>query len=447
VFRTDSTYAVNLSDTESRAGLSVKSSSSFDSKLTISSGASSRQYIQAVNNAATTGRDIAINPYGGNVGIGTTSPAQKLDVAGSVRVQDRLYTNANATNTVGILGKATVNGWGARYDSNNANFSGFYFDGSHHSLILGRNAAGTITNYIHASGNSYFNGGNVGIGNTSPTYLLDVNEDDNVLAFRVTGGGGGNPIASFVRDVGSTGASVNIGASSNFPQIQFVSTGNTFAIGADSSGNFKISDNSTIGTNDRITIDNIGNVGIGTSSPSQKLDVVGSIEVSDGIYIGGTSAANKLDDYEQGTFDLEWGYGVFGGISYYDLSDFGGNKSETSTYVKVGRHVTVTSVFRYGSLPTAWSQSFGVVYLKLPFTVNTGYYANGAYSAFPGSSAAGSPSLFPTNYSSAFSLLGLHKSGLGGFSTFQTLTVGDMPGIGPSGYAEFKISFSFYTTS
>ena len=49
VYRTDSTYAVNLGDTEGRAGLSVKSSSSFDSKLTISSGASSRQYIQAVN--------------------------------------------------------------------------------------------------------------------------------------------------------------------------------------------------------------------------------------------------------------------------------------------------------------------------------------------------------------------------------------------------------------
>ena len=82
VFRGDTTYAINLSNTEARAGLSVKSSSTFDSKLTISSGASSRQYIQAVNNAATTGRDICINPYGGNVGIGTDSPSQKLHVVG-----------------------------------------------------------------------------------------------------------------------------------------------------------------------------------------------------------------------------------------------------------------------------------------------------------------------------------------------------------------------------
>jgi hypothetical protein len=219
VSRTDTTYAVNLSDTESRAGLSVKSSTSFDSKLTISSGASSRQYIQAVNNAATTGRDISINPYGGNVGIGATSPA----------------------------------------------------------------------------------------------YLLDVNENDNAIAFRVTGGGGGASMASFVRDVGATGSSVNINAQSNFPQIQFVNTGNTFSIGGDTSGNFKISDNTAIGTNDRITIDNTGNVGIGTTSPGEKLTISGGNLLVAGdyqsLYVGGKTDSSQdgirmsIDNAGNGYFD------------------------------------------------------------------------------------------------------------------------------------------------
>jgi hypothetical protein len=172
----------------------------------------------------------------------------------------------------------------------------------------------------------------------------------------------------------------------------------------------------------------------------------GYIYTGQGLRVGGTGTANELDDYEEGTFDLEWGYARFGGITYYDLSDFGGNKSETSRYVKVGRHVTVTSIFRWGSLPTAWTDTTALVYLKLPFTVSTGYYGNGSYYMFPGSSSAASPSLFPTAYSSAFSLLGMPRNTVGFYNDFQTLQVGQLPGIGPSGYVELRLSFSFYTT-
>jgi hypothetical protein len=131
-------------------------------------------------------------------------------------------------------------------------------------------------------------------------------------------------MASFVRDVGSTGASVNINAQSNFPQIQFVSTGNTFSIGADSSGNFKISDNTSIGTNDRITIDNTGNVGIGITIPVAKLHIgtpLGSgstteefrIQTGTSSGFGGTAVVNLIT----GTFGTSGIYfGNNGSLSY-----------------------------------------------------------------------------------------------------------------------------------
>ena len=100
VFRTGTNYAVNLSDTLNRAGLVVKSSGAFDSKIAFSSGAGSRQYIQAVNNAGNTGRDIAINPYGGNVGVGTSAPGQKLTVNGRALIQNSttpFYIKVNST--------------------------------------------------------------------------------------------------------------------------------------------------------------------------------------------------------------------------------------------------------------------------------------------------------------------------------------------------------------
>ena len=83
VYRTDTTYAANISEARSRSSLYLKGSGNFDSELTFSSGSSNVQFIQAVNSAATSGRDIAINPFGGDVGIGTTNPSAHLHVTGS----------------------------------------------------------------------------------------------------------------------------------------------------------------------------------------------------------------------------------------------------------------------------------------------------------------------------------------------------------------------------
>jgi hypothetical protein len=224
-----------------------------------------RLFVGTATNTSLISDVVYIDDANDRVGIGTNSPQEKLHIystgSGPVRAE---IESTQATDAV------------LKYTNSNRSYG----------TLLTQNGNFSIYDYNAASHRFYMlTNGNIGIGTTTPTYLLDVNEDDNVLAFRVTGGGGGAPMASFVRDVGATGSQVNINASDNFPQIQFTNTGNTFSIGGDTSGNFKISDANAIGTNDRITIDNTGNVGIGTTSPTNKLQVTGGSVGIDSEYM------------------------------------------------------------------------------------------------------------------------------------------------------------------
>jgi hypothetical protein len=90
----------------------------------------------------------------GNVGIGTTSPVQPLQVNGQV-----------------LFRTTTVDGGKNRFQL----IPGGSSDAANLYLYYGNSGDGTLSVRINAQGNSYFNGGNVGIGTTSPSYKLDVN--------------------------------------------------------------------------------------------------------------------------------------------------------------------------------------------------------------------------------------------------------------------------------
>jgi hypothetical protein len=101
----------------------------------------------------------------GNVGIGTTSPAYKLDIAGALRLQP----SSAPTGANGVI----------YYDSTENKFK-CYQNGTWVDCI----GAGGGGGYWAASGTNIYNTntGNVGIGTTSPAYKLDVSGD-----LRVTG--------------------------------------------------------------------------------------------------------------------------------------------------------------------------------------------------------------------------------------------------------------------
>ena len=117
-------------------------------------------------------------------------------------------------------------------------------------------ADGTRTIQLSGSGESYFNsGGNVGIGTSSPSSLLTLNHATNpAIRFEDSG--------AKVASINAEGSATNIASFEGKALVFATSTSSSFS--------------------ERMRIDTAGNVGIGTSSPSFTLDCNGSMRMGDG---------------------------------------------------------------------------------------------------------------------------------------------------------------------
>jgi len=289
------------------------------------------------------GTEVVTFAHSGNVGIGTTSPTQKLHVAGGMRLTGALY---DAGNTAGSSGQVlTSTGVGTSW----ASLSGLSVGNADTTDNIHLNSG--INNYLvkrvdstHWGDSGIFdNGTNIGIGTTSPSYNLHIaGAADNYLSYIYNSGttasaaglyvridGNGNLLTlnsngTDVMTVSPTGATIGVPA--NFTASGDVSVAydllftNQTASYIKSNASLTIEAGESFESNDlTLRTFNMGNiilessnlwadgtnVGIGTTSPLAKLDVSGNIKI-------GTSASayNALDIAAGGgapTGNLYWG--------------------------------------------------------------------------------------------------------------------------------------------
>lgn len=202
----------------------------------------------------------------GKIGVGTYSPSARLHLSGASGADSSIRQSR---------GGAAI--WDQQIDSSGR------LTWSHYAT------EGGSANPLFTLDDS----DRVGIGTTTPTTVFEINDDAAAgSGLRVTGGGQGCNLASFVRDIGTTGPEINIHASNADPSTTFVHTAKAYTIGLDQSADAFVIANATdlSNTDDyNLVIDSAGNVGIGTTSPNEKLTVAGSISAQDSVCVGATS--------------------------------------------------------------------------------------------------------------------------------------------------------------
>jgi hypothetical protein len=248
-------------------------------------------YFRVRDNTGANTRFIVLD--GGNVGIGTSTPVHNLVVNGNT---------------------------GISINASGATFPNIHRDSTDGGMLLRSWNGSVFSNSIKITP-----AGNVGIGTTSPTQKLHVKDTTNTI---VNAEAGSSIYAGILQTVGSN-------------------TWRLIAQGSGASGRLDIKDESYGVTAMSFPV-NSGNVGIGTTSPSAKLEVVGNTKVT------ATFGPELSPALTSGNWSTTGGIVVSGSIAY-----------------TTGTVATATPV-------TAITPIIGQWY-KVTYTVTGGYSANSVF--------------------------------------------------------------------
>jgi hypothetical protein len=276
---------------------------------------------------------MRINGSDGNVGIGVTSPNEKLQVGG----------NINA-----------------------------YINGGIDAGLFASTSAGSTTIALRSNGVTHFNGGNVGIGTTSPGVKLDIDGGSNGASVRVKGD---QPAGAYYYGFMYDGTNLKGTTQTNIFYSGSTIAANTTiaeyaglridapivsATGAVVTNNYGIYQSGSVQKNYFA-----GNVGIGTASPSAKLHVYGG------------SFKTELDaTYQQGILN-EY-------VSTYVTRTIFGRTGGSTSNLEIYYDIAGTEEARI-------TRNYGVAVLKFNRGTTTDMIINGSGNVGIGTTAPDSP--------------------------------------------------------
>lgn len=234
------------------------------------------------------GTNVAMTITPAGVGIGSTTPGYKLDVAGNINATGcnnsnwtgaHVLQNTSTQSAPGILNLLAPNVSsnssiasmiGQSVTSGNCMQTNFYYAGNANtSNSFGFSyygGAGAFLNMTYA--------GNVGINKQAPAYPLDVGGNSRLGGSTVNIGSSNSAITLQLDDIATA-------------KWQFTTTGYKLGFNNDVSGSFA----------SKMVIQNNGNVGIGSSIPAYNLDVSGNTRLGgQQLYLGTSGTGNVFID-------------------------------------------------------------------------------------------------------------------------------------------------------
>lgn len=225
------------------------------------------------------------------LGINNVSPTVALDVTGAGKFSGNI--TADGGTPVVLTGTGTVNIWNSR-------------------VILRQNGAALnraelySDNGIQLTTNSGFGvvipNGNVGIGTTSPSSILDIYKSQNTsTTFLIKNNNAGASAetyitasnGTYITSIGTrgTGTAAYLGLDTNSGMLNYDGNTSLTINATNPSGVIKFTTN---GFTERMRILANGNVGIGTSSPTNLLQVNGTGYFSGSLGSGGTISGSSV---------------------------------------------------------------------------------------------------------------------------------------------------------